>query len=100
MTQIGVHVWTFEAVKEYEVFPRKLERMRSRTVLLNGARSHYQHVLLRNIHIYIYNYIESQVLPGFFCGKSVEDCLVMVWLRWLWLLLRSVKLRLWLLSNE
>ena len=48
MTQIGVHVWTFEAVKEYEVFPRKLERMRSRTVLLNGARSHYQHVLLRN----------------------------------------------------
>ena len=25
MTQIGVHVWTFEAVKKYEVFPRKVE---------------------------------------------------------------------------
>lgn len=48
MTQIGVHVWTFEAVKKYEVFPRKLEKMRSRTVLLNGTRFHYQHVLLRN----------------------------------------------------
>ena len=48
MTQIGVHVWTFEAVKEYELFPRKLERMRSRTVLLHGGRFHYQHVLLRN----------------------------------------------------
>ena len=34
--------------ENYEVFPRKLERMRSRTVLLNGARFHYHHVLLRN----------------------------------------------------
>ena len=39
---------TFEAVKKYEVFPRNLERMRSRVVLLNGDRFDCQHVLQGN----------------------------------------------------